>query len=111
MNKIKNLISKWEEEMHTPVISKEITAQLSLSDYARVCALAEIYPSLTETQIVTELLATALDQVEEALPYIPGKKVITEDEFGDPVYEDIGLTPRFEALTRKYSARLKEEID
>ena len=111
MNKIQNLIKRWDEEAHTPIISKEILAQLSLSDYARIRALTEIYPGRTETQIVTELLAAALDQVEEALPYIPGKKVIAEDEFGDPVYEDIGLTPRFEELTRKYSARLQEEID
>ncbi len=111
MNQIKNLIERWEEDTQTYALTKEISAQLSLSDYARIRALTEIYPSRTETQIVTELLATALDLVEEALPYIPGKKVIAEDELGDPIYEDVGLTPRFEALTRKYSARLQEETD
>ena len=32
------------------------------------------------------------------MPYVPGKKVISTDEQGDPVYEDVGPTPRFMEL-------------
>jgi hypothetical protein len=32
--------------------------------------------------------------------------VIREDDFGDPVYEDVGMTPRFLELTRKYESEL-----
>ena len=38
-----------------------------------------------------------------------GEKVIAEDEFGDPIYEDAGLTPRFIELTRKYQEQLKAQ--
>jgi len=48
------------------------------------------------------LLSTALDELEEALPYVPGTKIVAEDEFGDPIYEDVGVTPLFEELSRKY---------
>jgi hypothetical protein len=33
--------------------------------------------------------------------------VISRDDQGDPVYEDIGLTPRFVELTRKYKKTLE----
>jgi len=33
--------------------------------------------------------------------------VIAEDEFGDPIYEDIGLTRKFEQLKKKYSSSLQ----
>jgi len=52
------------------------------------------------------VIATALDKIEEAFPYTQGYKVIAGDEFGDPVYADIGLTPRFVELTKKYEASL-----
>ena len=44
----------------------------------------------------------ALDEVAAAMPYEPGPKVISRDDHGDPVYEDVGLTPRFVELTRKH---------
>ena len=109
MNKIKNLIKEWEADIHIKPLVKEITVQLTSRDYARIRALAELYSGRAEAQIASELLSTALDEVEEALPYIPGKKIIAEDEFGDPLYEDIGLTPKFEELVRKYSALVTEE--
>mgnify|MGYP001802607016 CR=1 FL=1 len=34
------------------------------------------------------------------MPYEAGERVIQEDEFGDPVYEDIGLTPDYVRLLR-----------
>jgi hypothetical protein len=38
---------------------------------------------------------------------VKGSKVISSDDHGDPVYEDIGLTPRFIELTRKYKKNLE----
>ena len=51
-------------------------------------------------------LSVAVDQVEAAIPYVPGDKVIREDDFGDPVYEDTGMTPEFLALVKKYRDQL-----
>ncbi len=41
-----------------------------------------------------------------AMPYEPGPKIISRDDQGDPVYEDVGLTPRFVELTRKFKKAL-----
>ena len=85
--------------------------RLSVHDAARIAALVEMFPHKPEGEIIAELLALALDQLEAALPYEQGNRVIAEDEMGDPVYEDVGLTPRFLALSKKHAARLEAEID
>lgn len=65
-------------------------------------ALAEIYAGRTQAQILTDLLSAALDELQESLPYIEGERVVSEDDYGDPIYEDAGLSPRFHALTQKH---------
>jgi hypothetical protein len=53
----------------------------------------------------------ALDAVEATFPYEQGSRIIAEDELGDPVYEDTGLTPRFLALSRKHAALLAQDME
>ncbi len=102
MNRVKQLLNEWAQDSQTRSRVRSVAVKLTSHDYARVRALAEIYPNHNEEQILSELLTAILDEVEEALPYIPGKVVVAEDEFGDPVYEDLGLTRKFEQLTKKY---------
>ena len=54
-----------------------------------------------ETRIASYELAAAM-------PYVAGPKVIRSDEQGDPVYEDVGLMPRFISLTRKHQKALRD---
>ncbi len=103
MNRITLLIKDWAASSQPRPVTKEMTIKLTSRDVGRIRALTEMFPSRTQEHIVSDLLATALEEIEAALPYIPGKKVITEDEFGEPVYEDIGMTPKFEALAKKYT--------
>ena len=72
-------------------------------------ALTQLYPGRSETQLVSELLSTALDELEAAFPYVKGGRVIAEDEYGDPIYQDSGLTPRFQELTQKYLRQLEQQ--
>ncbi len=67
----------------------------------------ELFPGITQERVITDLLTAALEQAEAAMPYVPGDKVIREDDFGDPVYEDKGLTPRFLDLVKKYRKQLE----
>ena len=41
-----------------------------------------------------------------SFPYVEGDRVISRDEEGDPVFEDVGHTPRFLGLVRKHMERL-----
>jgi hypothetical protein len=41
------------------------------------------------------------------MPYVAGARVISTDEQGDPVYEDVGPTPRFIQLTRAHRKQIE----
>jgi hypothetical protein len=108
---IRELLAEWENSGEMKMAAREYRVRLSVHEAARIAALVEMYPLKSENDILAGLLTVALDTLEEALPYIPGAKIIAEDELGDPIYEDIGPTPRFLALSKKYVDLLTKESD
>ncbi|WP_440995955.1 type 1 pili tip component [Arhodomonas sp. SL1] len=109
--KLRDLLERWEESASEARTPNHYRVRLPVHDAAKLAALAEMYPGRSEEQIITDLLSTALDEIEAAFPYVQGQGVVAEDEQGDPIYEDAGLTPRFQALTRKHLERLQAGED
>ena len=105
---IKSLITLWESTASGKLTDEKFTVQLPLEDAAKLYALAEIYPRRSINEIITDLLSASLDDVESQLPYIKGSEIIGTDEEGDPIYEDIGPTPRFLALSQKHVERYRQ---
>lgn len=106
----KALLETWRATAAQPRTATEYAVRLPLDDAARLAALAEMFPGRTPEQLITDLLGSALQEIETSMPYIAGKKVISSDEQGDPIYEDIGLTPRFVDLTRRNRKKLEAEL-
>jgi hypothetical protein len=104
--KFKPLLERWQKEATPERSAREYAIRLPLDDAARLEALAELFPGRRLEDLITDLLHAALDEIVAAMPYQPGPKVISHDEQGDPVYEDVGLTPRFEELTRRHRKAL-----
>ena len=109
--KIKDLVEIWEKNASEERAPHKYTIQLPLSVAARVCALEEMYPGRSKAEIMADLLETALDELLETLPYVQGETIIRKDDSGEPIYEDVGLTPRFIELTHKYIQSLDMELD
>ncbi len=107
--KIRQLVESWEQSASERRTVSEYCARLPIHDAAKLAALAEMYPGRTERDIITDLLSAALDDLEAAFPYVQGQRVVAEDEQGDPIYEDVGIGPRFRDLTRKHLERLEKE--
>lgn len=107
--KIRDLLKHWEGTRHPQMTAETYAIHLPVEEAARVHALADMYPGVPEEDILRDLLAAALAELEASMPYQPGTKVATEDDFGDPVFEDAGPTPRFLTLTRKHKERLAPE--
>lgn len=106
--KIKALAQCWEQQAKATLTTDEYSLRLPVEDAAKITALAEMYPKRTKNEIIGELLSAALDELETSFPYIAGKKVISKDEMGDPVFEDVGPMPRFLGLSKKYSSVMKQ---
>lgn len=103
----KTLLDSWSAQKPPAVTDREYSVRLSVEDAARLHALVDLYPGMAVERIITDLLSTSLDELEAAMPYVPGERVIREDDHGDPVYEDTGPTPRFLELTKQYQKKLR----
>jgi hypothetical protein len=106
----KDLLESWRATAAESHTATQYAVRLPIDDAARLQALAEMFPGRTTEQVITDLLGAALQEMATAMPYVPGKKVISTDEQGDPVYEDAGPTPRFMELTRKHRKKLEAEL-
>jgi len=110
--KVKDLFSRWEKEsLEGLTQQKSYSLKVPLRVAAQIEALEQMYPHLTTETILSELISAALEEFRENIPYVESNHKIGEDEFGDPIFEDAGLTPKFIELTRKNRAVLKEQID
>jgi len=93
------LLDDLEHQAHRQANVRELSLKIDHEDLIRVQALAEAY-GLTVDEIGSQLLHSILLLVEEKMPYRPGPGVIrVEDD--EPVYEDIGPTPRYLAAKRR----------
>ena len=105
--KFKPLLDRWKKDAAPLRTVKEYPIRLNLDDASRLHALAGLFPGQPIEAIIADLLRAGLDEIAAAMPYERGPKVISRDDQGDPVYEDIGLTPRFVELTRKFKKNLE----
>ncbi|MGH8354258.1 MAG: pilin assembly protein [Pseudomonas sp.] len=109
--KIRELIRHWEQNAKGRLTRSRYQIPLDLESAARLAALAEMYPKRSPEDLLGELIGAALEELEASLPYVKGSLVVATDELGDPLYEDIGPTPRFLALSRKYLQDLVQQQD
>ncbi|WP_252274351.1 pilin assembly protein [Pseudomonas subflava] len=109
--KIRELVRHWEQNSRGRLTPSQYHIHLDLESAARLAALCEMYPRRGTEEMLGELIGAALEELEASLPYIKGNKVVATDEQGDPLYEDIGPTPRFLALSRKYLQQMSEPLD
>lgn len=104
--RIAELIQRWGKEGHSRTSVRTYSVHLPLRDAARIEALHVMYPGHSGSQLMADLIRAALDELEVAMPYIPGNRVIAEDDYGDPIYEDLGPTPRFYSLSHEILRKL-----
>lgn len=100
--KVEELLRLWERTANGELTQAKYSVHLPIHDAAKLSALAEMYPRRSINDILTDLLSAALSDVESSLPYVCGSNVVATDEEGDPLYEDVGPTPRYLDLTRKH---------
>ena len=109
--RVVELVDRWEAHNQGQRTNRMFSIHLPVKEAAQVLALAELYPDCTEDQILADLIGVALKELNAAMPYKEGERQIAVDEFGDPVYEDAGMTPKFISLSRKYRKSLQDELN
>jgi len=109
--KIRELVRQWENDATGRLTRSPYEVHLDLEAAARLAALAEMYPKRQPHELLGELIGAALEELEAGLPYVKGTHVVATDEQGDPLYEDVGPTPRFLELSKKHLHLLSEQLD
>ena len=95
-----DLLQRWQNTPRVTQTKERYAIHLDADDAARIEALAQLFPGLDTDTVIADLLHSALDALEAAMPYQPGDEIIQRDDHGDPVYADCGLTPRYVELVR-----------
>ncbi len=106
--KASDLLQKWEKTGGGQLTDEHFEIRLPLEDAAKIAALAEMFPRLPVENLLTDLISAALRDLESSFPYIKGSRVVGNDEQGDPLYEDVGPTPRYLDLTKKHMHRYRQ---
>jgi hypothetical protein len=106
----KALLESWRGSAAAPRTAKAYAVRLPVDEAAQLEALADMFPGRAPEQLISELLGVALKEVAAAMPYVAGARVISTDEQGDPVYEDVGPTPRFMELARNHRRELEAAL-
>jgi hypothetical protein len=90
---IKKMLADWE--LRSTHVKEQVSTKIVLNkrDLIKVEALAEAY-KLPASDLLADLINTALREIAEQMPYVAGDKVIRVEE-GDPIYEDVGRTPEY----------------
>ena len=109
--KIRELAQHWEENAKGRLTKTEYAIHLDVEAAARLAALAEMYPKRHPEELLGELIGAALEELEASFPYIQGQHVVATDEEDNPLYEDVGATPRFLALSRRHLQDLSAQND
>lgn len=106
-NAFTSLISEWQQQGVSRSQLTECNVRLSQQDLIKVEALALTFHQ-DKDAVISNLLHSAIREMESHMPYIAGPKVIRVEE-GDEVYEDIGPTPKYLAAQKKVSEDLNQK--
>jgi hypothetical protein len=78
--KASSLHDIWESPDNTRLTPKQFSFRLPIHIAAKVAALCEMYPQKSRTQIIADLLTSALDEFEQNLPMALGDPITDEEE-------------------------------
>ncbi len=108
--KASDLVTVWGAPDNSRLTAKQYSFRLPVHVAAKVAALEEMYPTKSRTQLIADLLASALTDLEKAFPFVEGKQVGVHPDTKEKLYEDTGPAPRYRALANKHYVEIEKEI-
>jgi len=100
----------WSAPDNTRLTAKQSSYRHPVSVAAKISALCEMYPSRSRTDIVNDLLSSALLDVERSFPSVCGRSQGHDPHSGEELFEDIGPGAVFRRLANKAYLDLEREL-
>ncbi len=104
--KASDLHNLWSSPDNSKLTSKQYSFRLPVHVAAKIQALCDMYPNKTRTEIVGDLLSSALQEVEQGLPSYDSNEPITILPDGEEIFEQWGPRIKFNSLAEKYISEL-----
>ncbi|HUW45449.1 MAG TPA: hypothetical protein VMW50_06605 [Dehalococcoidia bacterium] len=120
--KTAHLHDLWDSPDNARLTTKQFSFRLPVHIAAKIGALCEMYPQKNRTQIVADLLAAALDDLEKNLPEELGHLGDEENQYHDrmaaeasneeyvPYYTLGGTRGRFRNIANQHYDELEKEL-
>jgi len=111
--KSQELHTVWSAPDNSRLTAKQYSFRLPVHVAAKLAAIGEMYPHKTRTQIVGDLLSTAIEEWSADLPSEAGEQIDRWHEPGKTplnVFEEVGLIGRFQQLTNNHYVELEREL-
>lgn len=119
--KSEHLHDLWSSPDNSRLISKQFSFRLPVHIAAKLNAICDMYPQKNRTQLVADLLTTALENFEKSLPFqlVESEPEIQlayngqQHEYDDgenTIYELTGARSRFRALANRYYKEYESEL-
>lgn len=111
----------WASPDNTRLTSKQFSFRLPVHIAAKIAALCEMYPQKNRTNIVADLLTSALDELEKNLPeqwfplneeeihYAQIAAKQNQEEF-EEIFELGGARGRFRNMSNRHYKELEKEL-
>ena len=112
----KDLVNMWSAPDNTKLTPRQMSIRLPLHVAAKISALCELFPTRTRTEIMGDLLSTALDGVERGLSPEPSleeaREMGEQEDFNPQSFEELilGARRRYLELVRKYEKEFAVEF-
>ena len=108
--KASDLVNVWASPDNSGHTAKQYSFRLPIHVAAKLAALEDVYPSRKRTQLVGDLLATAINEVEKNLPSIPGALLGHDPDTHEEIFEKTGPIARYRTLATKYLSEIEREM-
>jgi hypothetical protein len=110
----RDLVKVWTAPDNTKLTPRQMSIRLPLHVAAKLSALCEMFPKKTRTEILGDLLSTALDQLAQGLSEQPSEGELADAEAQGLDPRDIaegvwGDRARYDMLVQKYEKELEHE--
>ena len=118
--KASDLRAVWEAPDNSRLMKKQTSVRLATHIGARIEAIARLYPSKTKSQVINDLLASALTDFENGFEFLPGDDKDREldydvsehsGEFREVIIEpDVGKRREYLTKANEFLVEFEKEI-
>jgi predicted DNA-binding protein len=107
--KAKDLHKLWGAPDNTQLTAKQHSFRLPVHVAAKLNALSELFPNKTKTELVGDLLATAIEELAQSLPLSAGAKEGVDPDRGD-YFKAEGVAAQFRQLANSQYLTYQKEL-